>query len=134
MTTTNRSSDRLPRARSETPRDMRAQTPDSLALHPRPAVPSWAHYFDSKLKLMPGVTIPLRAMLVAGREPQILISPVATSEEAALAAAAPVVLAAPSLLHHRFLEAALERYHPVALWGPPGLIEKKPELVPMHVF
>lgn len=134
MTTPDRSSDLLPRPGGETLRDLRAHPPGSPAFDVRPGAASCTYYFDSKLKLLPGVTIPLRSMLVAGGEQQILISPVATTEEAALAGAVPLTLVAPSLLHHRHLEAALERYHPVALWGPPGLAEKKPELVPVHVF
>jgi hypothetical protein len=132
MTTPNRNSGE--RVRSETLRDLRAQTLDTPAFHARAGTPSSATYFDAKLKMLPGVTIPLRSMLVSSTDQQILISPVATADEARLAAAAPVTVVSPSLLHHRHLETALERYHPLALWGPPGLAEKKPELVPLHVF
>lgn len=93
-----------------------------------------ATYFDSKLKLLPGVTIPLRAMKVTTVDRQILISPVATAEEASEIDTAPLTVVAPSLLHHIHLEATIERYRPVALWGPPGLAEKVPDLGPMHVF
>lgn len=93
-----------------------------------------ASYFDSKLRLLPGVTIPLRAMKVTNPERQILISPVGTAEEASEIDTTPLTLVAPSLLHHRHLEAAIERYRPVALWGPPGLADKLPELGPIHVF
>jgi hypothetical protein len=93
-----------------------------------------ATYFDSKLKLLPGVTIPLRAMKVTTVDRQILISPVATAEEASEIDTTPLTVVAPSLLHHLHLEAAIERYRPVALWGPPGLAEKVPDLGPMHVF
>lgn len=134
MTTPNRSSDRLSPVGNETLRDLRVQTPDSLAYQARAGAVSRTHYCDSKLKLLPGVTIPLRSMLVAGDQQQILISPVATPEEAAFAGTMPTVLVSPSLLHHRCLDAALSRYRPVALWGPPGLAEKKPELMPVHVF
>jgi hypothetical protein len=130
MTTPNRSSDRP--APGETLRDLRVQTP--AAFHVGLGAASHDHYFDSKLKLLPGVTIPLRSMLIATAEQQLLVSPVATAEEAALAGNMPLTLIAPSLLHHRHLEPALEHYHPVALWGPPGLAEKKPELMPIHVF
>jgi hypothetical protein len=91
-------------------------------------------YFDSKLTLLPGVTIPLRSMLVAASEHQFLISPVGTPEEAAQIGAPPLTLIAPSLLHHRHLPAAIERYRPVALWGPPGLAERRPELGRMYMF
>lgn len=134
MTTPNRSSDRSSRPGSETLRDIRVAPPAASAFHARPSAASRAYTFDAKLRLLPGVTIPLRSMLVADGERQILVSPVATADEAALAGTVPLTLVAPSLLHHRHLEPALERYHPVALWGPPGLADKKPELVPLHVF
>lgn len=114
------------------PRDLRAQalTPTGL----RTSVAASVTYFDSKLKLLPGVTIPLRAMMVDNGERQILISPVGTPAEAAQVQAAPLTVVAPSLLHHLHLENAVERYRPIALWGPPGLAEKHPDLGPMHVF
>lgn len=93
-----------------------------------------ADYFDSTLKLLPGVIIPLRAMKVTTPDRQILISPVGTSEEAAEIDTTPLTVVAPSLLHHLHLETAIERYRPVALWGPPGLAEKVPDLGPVHVF
>ncbi|MBC7976973.1 MAG: hypothetical protein H7138_18510 [Myxococcales bacterium] len=95
---------------------------------------SRATYFDSTLKMLPGVTIPLRAMAVANGERQILISPIGTPEEEAKVDGTPLTVVAPSLLHHLHLERAIERYRPVALWGPPGLAEKHPDLGPMHVL
>jgi len=114
-------------------RDPRAQalTPTGLPTH---AAGSDVTYFESKLKLLPGVSIPLRAMMVSNGERQILISPVGTPAERAVVEAAPLTVAAPSLLHHLHLETAIERYRPVALWGPPGLAERHPDLGPMHVF
>jgi hypothetical protein len=112
------------------PRDLRAPALVPTELRTDSAV----SYFDSKLKLLPGVTIPLRAMMVGNGERQVLISPVGTPAEAAEVEAAPLTVVAPSLLHHLHLETAIERYRPVALWGPPGLAEKVPDLGPMHVF
>jgi hypothetical protein len=116
-----------------TSRDLRAQalTPTELRTQ---AAASAASYFDSKLKLLPGVTIPLRAMMVGNGERQILISPVGTAAEASEVEGAPLTVVAPSLLHHLHLETAIERYRPVALWGPPGLAEKHPDLGPVHVL
>jgi len=115
------------------PRDLRAQalTPTELSTG---AEPSTASYYDAKLKLLPGVVIPLRAMMVANRDRQILISPVGTSEEADQVDHTPLTVVAPSLLHHLHLETAIERYRPVALWGPPGLAEAHPDLGPVHVL
>lgn len=105
---------------------------DPLAFHS--VQDSNASYFDSKLRLLPGVTLPLRAMKVGNPDRQILISPVATSEEASEIDTTPLTVVAPSLLHHLHLDAAIERYRPVALWGPPGLADKLPDLGPIHVF
>ena len=94
-------------------------------------------YFASTLNMLPGVTLPLRSMLVGGvgaQDRQLLISPVATHAEQAALGAGPLTLLAPSLLHHLQLQPAIERYRPVALWGPPGLAEKKPNLAPMLTF
>jgi len=107
---------------------------DNSALSSRATVSSRTYYFDSKLNLLPGVVLPLRSMLIAANDRQILVSPVATSEEAAQIGTPPVTLVAPSLLHHLHLEAAIARYRPVALWGPPGLAEKRSELGPVHAF
>jgi len=109
-------------------------------LSPRDTIPlgrtneSNATYFDAKLKLLPGVIIPLRAMKVTTSDRQILISPVGTADEASEIDTTPLTVVAPSLLHHLHLETAIERYRPVALWGPPGLAEKVPDLGPVHVF
>src|SRR5262245_30005472 len=83
--------------------------------------------FDAELRLLPGVTIPLRSMLVelpnsrvldpSHLPDRVLISPVATGEEHAAVGDDLTTLVAPSLLHHRHLDAAIRRYQPGALWG-----------------
>lgn len=115
------------------PRDPGAQALTPTELRPHAAALA-VSYFDSKLRLLPGVTIPLRAMMVGDGVRQVLISPVGTSAEAGEVETAPLTVVAPSLLHHLHLETAIERYRPVALWGPPGLAEKHPDLGPMHVL
>ncbi len=91
-------------------------------------------YFDSQLSPLPGVHLPLKSMLVEASVGSLLISPVTTPEEAAAIGTRATTLLAPSLLHHLTLPDAIARYHPVEVWGPPGLHEKKPELGPMRVF
>lgn len=110
-----------------------AESPAGLAVSRAPQ----ARYFDSTMKMLPGVTLPLRSMLVTGataQDRQLLISPVATSQEAAEIGPGPLSLIAPSLLHHVHLQTAIEHYRPVTLWGPPGLAEHRPSLAPMLVF
>jgi hypothetical protein len=115
----------------ELPRELRGLAATS-PLAPQ-TIDSMSYFFDSKLALLPGVSIPLRSMLIAG-EHDILVSPVGTVEEGSLIGGAPLVLVAPSLLHHIHLAKLIERHRPVALWGPPGLAEKQPALGPMHTF
>lgn len=91
-------------------------------------------YFESTLSVLPGLNLPLRSMLVGGEGRQFLISPVGTADEARQVTSEPLLVLAPSLLHHVHVQQAIERYRPVALWGPPGFAEKKPELGPVHTF
>ncbi|MGN6110990.1 MAG: hypothetical protein ACTHU0_38185 [Kofleriaceae bacterium] len=98
------------------------------------AIPSTARFFEAQHKLMPGVRLPLRSMLVEAGDQRILISPVATREEADAVGDELTTLVAPSLLHHLFVEQAIHRYQPVALWGPPGFAEQRPQFAPVHVL
>jgi hypothetical protein len=134
MPTPTNNSDGLTAGSDEASRAPVAQPPSAAALDARRVYGSRSHYFDSKLKMLPGVSLPLRSMLVTGRGQQILVSPVGTSEEASYIGSEPLTLVAPSLLHHLHLPAAVERFHPVALWGPPGLPEKLPALGPIRVL
>jgi hypothetical protein len=111
-----------------------AQAPSTAALDTRQGNASRSRYFDSTLKTLPGVTLPLRSMLITGKGQQILVSPVGTSDEASAIGTEPLTLVAPSLLHHLHVPAAVERFRPVALWGPPGLPEKLPALGPIRVL
>lgn len=114
--------------------DRHVPVPDSSLFSRRVSIGSRTYYFDSTLTLFPGVTIPLRSMLVEARDHQFLISPVGTGEEAAQIGAPPLTLIAPSLRHHRHLPAAIARYRPVELWGPPGLAEHRPGLGRVYMF
>ena len=95
---------------------------------------STVRYFDSQLHMLPGITIPLRSMFVESAADAILISPVGTAEEFAAAGAELTTLVAPSLLHHKHLHDAIDRLAPRELWGPPGLVDKKPELAGTKVL
>lgn len=110
------------------PRDLRAPAPTA-----RPDA-STAEFFESRMRLLPGIIIPLRSMLVTAGSDRILISPVGTAAELTAVGDGIAALVAPSLLHHKFLPQAIHHTQPDALWGPPGLTAKKPELAPMRVF
>lgn len=98
-----------------------------------PNLGSTAQFFEGNLKMLPGVHVPLRSMLVTTGTDRILISPVGTDEEAR-AAIGVTTLVSPSLLHHIHLQAAIERMRPLAVWGPPGLAEKLPQFAQAKVF
>jgi hypothetical protein len=133
MTSPTHHSEPLSQASDPAQRDARAHGAEGpLAAAALPG--SRIELFDAKMKLLPGVTIPLRSMLVSAREQQILISPVGTADEASQIDGTSLTLVAPSLLHHLHVGEAIERYRPVALWGPPGLSAKVPELGPMQVL
>lgn len=126
------SSDRSSSQAGAAPRDPAVRVPSSSVYSSRSSIDSRTYYFDSKTWLFPGVTLPLRSMLVVtGEQEEILISPVCTPEEA-LQVGAPLTLVSPSTFHHRHhrhaghhrnFAAAIERYRPLAVWGPPGLAE-----------
>jgi hypothetical protein len=86
-----------------------------------------ARYFESELKLLPGIILPLRSMLVSVGDTDILISPIGTADEGA-ALGPNLFLVAPSLLHHIHMKTVIERHRPVERWGPPGFAAKYPEL------
>jgi hypothetical protein len=96
--------------------------------------PSDATYFESDLSLLPGIHIPLRSMLVASGNDAILVSPLGTDEECAVARQTRVTLVAPSLLHHKYIARARAQLDVTELWAPPGFAAKKPELGPVKTF
>ena len=98
------------------------------------AVTPTASFFDNELHLLPGVTIPLRSMLVDTADEAILVSPVGTVAEREAVGARPTVLVAPSLLHHKHLDESLARLPVRGLWGPQGLAEKHPTFAGAKVF
>jgi hypothetical protein len=111
--------------------------PPALRAPPRTATaaPSTYACFESEMRMIPGVRVPLRSMYIdTGMNHGVLISPIATPDEAAVAQRRPVTLLAPSLLHHLHLGEAIDRYHPDDVWGPPGLAEKCPALGGVRVL
>lgn len=90
-------------------------------------------FFDGKLRLLPGVTIPVRSMFIDGPT-KILVSPIGTPEEAEGVGTSLTALVSPTLLHHLHLDGARTRFHPAAIWGPSGLAEKKPVLGAVRAF
>ncbi len=97
----------------------------------RDVAPATPQTFDGELQLLPGVHIPLRSLYVASR--RVLISPVGGAAENTVL---PTVeaLVAPSLLHHKHLADARRAAPYAALWGPPGLAEKLPDIGEVNVL
>ncbi len=90
-------------------------------------------WFDSELKMLPGVNLPLRSLYVSGGSGSALISPVMTAEEQAEVGAVEALLA-PSLLHHVTLSAALKQYGAPTLWGPPRFAQRNRAFHGARVF
>jgi hypothetical protein len=108
--------------------ELRARAPALQALG------STARFFDGELHLMPGVTIPVRSMLVEAGSQKVLISPIGSEEESRAIGRGLTSVCAPSLLHHKFVQPVLERLQPRDLWGPPGYGEKLPEFEQAKLF
>ena len=97
----------------------------------RDVAPASPQTFDGELQLLPGVHIPLRSFYVASR--RVLISPVGGAAENAILPTAEAIVA-PSLLHHKHLIDAQRAAPYAAIWGPPGLANKIPELGEVNVL
>ncbi len=95
---------------------------------------SEARYFTSDLKMLPGVHLPLRSMLVTSGSDTLLVSPVGTGDELSAVGAREVTLVAPSLLHSKHIGTARAALTTTSLWGPRGFAEKHPELGPVNTF
>lgn len=102
---------------------------DGRAQPPVVSAPSSARYFEGSLRIIPGVTVPLRSMVVQAGGDAILISPVGGDVEKHNVPPG-AVLVAPSLLHHLHLKEAIEAHAPRAVWGPPGFADKLPDFAP----
>jgi hypothetical protein len=98
-----------------------------------PARPG-ASYFDNELRLLPGVTIPLRSMLVELARDAVLISPCGSDAERIAMGTRPAVIVAPSLLHHVHLEDAMAQQPDATLWAPPGFVDKLPKFTGAKTF
>jgi hypothetical protein len=91
-------------------------------------------FFDSEMRIVPGVALPLRSMLVQAADQHVLISPVGTADELAAVGRGLVTLVAPSLLHHLHLVDVWKRVHATGVWGPPGFEHKKAEIADVHIL
>ncbi len=95
---------------------------------------SEARYFTSDMKMLPGVHLPLRSMLVTTAKDTLLVSPVGTGDEMSAVGEREVTLVAPSLLHSKHIGTARTALNTTSLWGPRGFAEKHPELGPVKTF
>jgi hypothetical protein len=99
-----------------------------------PALSSNLRFFSSELRIIPGVVIPLRSMLVETPTKAVLVSPVGTQAELAACEGKQMILVEPSLLHHKRLAKAVQRLEASELWGPEGFADKLPEFKDARVF
>lgn len=107
--------------------------PDEIG-HAHVAAQPAASYFDNELHLLPGVSIPLRSMLVELDRDAVLISPCGGDAERAAVGSRSTVLVAPSLLHNLHLADAMKQLDVKALWAPPGFVEKLPQFAGAKTF
>ena len=89
-------------------------------------IPTLPEHFESELKLLPGVRVPLRSMFVSSLG--VLVSPVGSPDERAAMSRVRTIVE-PSLLHHIHLDEARKLAPNAEVWGPPGFTEKLGENV-----
>lgn len=87
-------------------------------------------FFESEIK-MPLMKLPLRSTLVKTKQGVLLISPVDFSEsqlrEIKKFGEIKAIIA-PSILHHLYLEKAVQTFPTAKIWGTPGLVAKLPKI------
>lgn len=88
------------------------------------------HTFESILPV-PGVKLPVRAIVVQEGKRVILISPIGFDEEQvhkirALGEVTDIV--EPNLYHHVYLSPAMKLFPKATIWGSPGFKEKRPDV------
>jgi hypothetical protein len=91
-------------------------------------------FCDGDLPMLPGIHIPLRSMVVTAADETVLVSPIGTAEEIAVAERQRVTVVAPSLLHHKHIARTRTVLDVVDVWAPPGFAAKLPELGPVRTF
>jgi hypothetical protein len=82
--------------------------------------------------MAPGLTLPARMTVLRLPDGGLALHspvPLADADAAELAALGPVrLLIAPNNWHHLYLPAAAARFPEAAIWGAPGLVQKRPEV------
>lgn len=95
-------------------------------------------FLDSEMN-MPGgmVKLPLRCTAVQTSQGVILISPVEFSKDQydqIDKLGKVVAIVSPSLIHHLFMQKAIDRYPEAVVWGAPGSFEKLPHILWNKIF
>lgn len=88
-------------------------------------------FYESTLRILPGVRLPVRSTLLQLSHGAVLISPIDFTENQikSIRELTPVTdIIAPNLHHNRYLAGAARRFPGSTFWASPGMKEKHPEL------
>lgn len=96
-------------------------------------------YFETEFALPMGmIVLPVRCTVVKLKTGEnVMISPIDFSEAQLMQISklGPIThIVAPCLIHHLFINKAIERFKPREIWGPPGCREVLPEVPFNRVF
>lgn len=87
--------------------------------------------FQSTIRLLPGVYLPVRASIIKLETATIMMSPCELSEDDIFNIKSSTEVSdivAPNLLHHHYIIKALGAFPRARLWHAPGMMEKIPEV------
>ncbi len=88
-------------------------------------------FYESKIKMLPGVHLPVRAVLLPLEKGSVLISPIPFSHDQiqSIRALTPVTdIIAPNLHHNKFVADARLKFPGANVWAPEGFRQKYPNL------
>lgn len=103
-----------------------------------PVVPDQIWQVSHEVRMLPGVLLPARMLVVRLDEAELALwSPVPLGEETAAnieALGEVSTIIAPNDFHHLYLGKAMDRFPGAQVWASPGLPTKRPELELEHLL